>query len=171
MKHFLASILLTCLLCTGFSCVRSTPGSDNQPKAAAAVKTAQPSIETTKTESLSEAAETPAKTIPDAKEDKGIFDTILVILRSIEAIITGIIALLAAIGVAAKAIITLKKANKALNTIAETIEEFTVEDHDGKEVVHSLTESISRKAPQKTPVGAFIHKYAMQAKAKVRNGK
>ena len=110
----------------------------------------------------------------DAAEDteaapKGLSDTALAILKSTEAIIAGIISILALLGIGLKLRIRLIQAKEALHTVAHTIEKHAGGSH--KTSTKTLKGNIKDAAAEGSPaVANLIHDSAKIAE-KLVNGK
>ena len=115
-------------------------------------------------EEASAAEEIPAEA---EAQPEGLLDKILAIMKSTEAIIGGLISLLAALGILASVVSKLKKVKGALNTVTHKIEE-----HQSKHEVatKNLKEDIAKAAPKHTAIGAEIHKAVEIAEVRVKNG-
>lgn len=168
MKRLLAIILVCGLTCA------SVRAGESEPEAAPAAVAEQPdaavssgTLSAAEEAAVEEAA--PAEEAAESEAPAGFVDTILAVLKSVEAIIAGIVALLTALGVAASAIAKLKKANKALGTVTEKIEEYK-QKGDHKTAAQSLSKAIGAALPKETSAGAMLHKHAKIAEAKVKNG-
>lgn len=96
--------------------------------------------------------------------EKTFFDKLIALIKSLEILIGAIAGLLVAIGIAAPWIARLRKAQAALHTVTEKIEENRAKH---KVATDNLKKDISSAAPKGTALGDHIHAAAQRAAKKV----